>query len=239
VIVAPRVPTFIRAYDDLLGGGVPPGHVVLLSGGAGTMKSSLAYSILHENTRRGGAGLYVTVEQDAHSLLAQLRSMGFPVEATAKALPLLDLSRGREYLERLPSGAGEGSVSPVKAVQQKIEELRKDRGLSLLAIDSWDALELVLDFEDPRVETFEFFRWLRGLGVTSFLVTERGTNGSSRRFSDEFLADAVFHLRLDQTAALQYQRRIQCEKFRSSEHSADLLTLVFDGGRFEVVKAIG
>jgi len=85
--VAPRVPTFIRAYDDLLGGGVPPGHVVLLSGGAGTMKSSLAYSILHENTRRGGAGLYVTVEQDAHSLLAQLRSMGFPVEATAKALP--------------------------------------------------------------------------------------------------------------------------------------------------------
>jgi circadian clock protein KaiC len=232
------VPTFIQAYDDLLGGGVPPGHVVLLSGGAGTMKSSLAYSILHENARRGGAGLYVTVEQDAHSLLAQLRSMGFPVEATAKALPVLDLSRGREYLERLPSRAG-GTVSPVKAVQQNIEELRKERGLTLLAIDSWDALELVLDFEDPRVETFEFFRWLRSLGVTSFLVTERGPQGSSQRFGDEFLADAVFHLRLDRTAALQYQRRIQCEKFRSSDHSADLLTLVFDGGQFEVVRAIG
>jgi len=40
------IKTFVRGFDEEIGGGIPQGHVVLVAGPPGTMKSSLAYSIL-------------------------------------------------------------------------------------------------------------------------------------------------------------------------------------------------
>src|SRR3990170_324441 len=68
-----KVPTYIEGLDETLGGGLPAGHVILLSGLPGTMKSSLAYAILLGNAReRGAKGLYVTLEQTRKSLEAQM-----------------------------------------------------------------------------------------------------------------------------------------------------------------------
>ena len=69
--------------------------------------------------------------------------------------------------------AQEEIFGPVLAVlKAKILELRRRRNFQLLAIDSWDALELILEFRDRRAETFGFFEWLRDLGVTSLLISE-------------------------------------------------------------------
>ena len=58
-----KVLTYIEGLDETLGGGLPAGHVVLLSGLPGTMKSTLSYSILHWNAReRGAKCLYVSLE---------------------------------------------------------------------------------------------------------------------------------------------------------------------------------
>src|SRR2546430_1134709 len=44
------VKTHIRGFDDdVLRGGIPQGHVVLIRGASGTMKSSLAYYVLYHN----------------------------------------------------------------------------------------------------------------------------------------------------------------------------------------------
>ena len=65
------VKTFVKGFDsDVLGGGVPPGSVVLLRGPSGSMKSSLAYYILYHNALKGTPGLYVTLEQSAGSVVA-------------------------------------------------------------------------------------------------------------------------------------------------------------------------
>src|SRR5436309_1625847 len=46
----PLVKTHIRGFDDdVLRGGIPQGHVVLVRGASGTMKSSLAYYVLYHN----------------------------------------------------------------------------------------------------------------------------------------------------------------------------------------------
>ncbi|HYV08828.1 MAG TPA: ATPase domain-containing protein, partial [Thermoplasmata archaeon] len=122
----------------------------------------------------------------------------------------------------------------------KILELRKKRNFELLALDSWDALELVLEFRDRRVETFAFFEWLRDLGVTSLLISEEPPlEGRTTALEAEFLADGILHLRLEPVTDVAYQRRVQCVKMRSVNQDSDDRTLLFENGRFEVARAIG
>src|SRR5438046_10533383 len=102
---------------------------------------------------------------------------------------------------------GEALLAVLKA---KIFELRKKRNFRLLAIDSWDALELMLEFQDRRAETFGFFEWLRDLGVTSLLISEEpGYEAPATALEEEFLADGIVHLRLQPVSASSYPRRVQ------------------------------
>ncbi|MFQ6012795.1 MAG: RAD55 family ATPase, partial [Thermoplasmata archaeon] len=62
--MAERVPTFVEGFDQVLGGGVPEGSVVLVCGTPGTMKTSLVFSVLYHNVReRDRKALFVTFEQ--------------------------------------------------------------------------------------------------------------------------------------------------------------------------------
>lgn len=239
----PVVPTHVRGYDGELGGGVPATQVALIRGATGTMKSSLAYSILYRNAERGTRGLYVTLEQDAASLLQEMAALGFDPTKVSEALPVLDLSRGREHLEKLAEKMmdlthGKADRPMTAIFKAKIAQLRKQAGFDLLVIDSWNALELILEFQDRRREVFDLFEWLRGLGCTTFLVVELPTADPDEGLEEEFLADAIFHLRLEPVTDTSFQRRVQCAKMRSANHSSDFFTLVFEGGQFEVAKAI-
>ena len=51
-----RVVTNVEGLDELLGGGIPEGNIVLVSGAPGTMKTSLTYHILHTNALDGLRG---------------------------------------------------------------------------------------------------------------------------------------------------------------------------------------
>ena len=118
--------------------------------------------------------------------------------------------------------------------------MRRKRSFQILAIDSWDALELILEFKDRRVETFGFFEWLRDLGVTSLLISEEPPlEGRTNALEEEFLADGILHLRLEPVTEVAYQRRVQCVKMRSVNQDSDDRTLLFENGRFEVARAIG
>ncbi len=244
-----RVKTYVKGFDSgVLRGGIPTGQVVLLRGPTGTMKSSLAYYVLYHNALHGTPGLYVTLEQDAASLLEHTASLGLRSTEVSETLPILDLSRGREHLEELaskmeelaaPTSAGDDALLTV--LQGKILDLRSRFHFGLLAIDSWDALALILDLQDRREDTFAFFEWLRTLGVTSVLVAEVDPNAVAdlEAFDEAFLADAIIQLRMEGVSETAFQRRIQCLKMRSADHDSAPYTLVFENGRFEIAKAIG
>ena len=244
----PLVKTHIRGFDeDVLRGGIPQGHVVLVRGASGTMKSSLAYYVLYHNALAGSPGLYVTLEQTAAGLLEHVAGLGLKATSVSEALPILDLSRGREYLEEMVSKVGSMSETAaprgealLAVLKAKIFELRMKRNFRLLAIDSWDALELVLEFDDRRAETFGFFEWLRDLGVTSLLISEEpALEAPPTALEEEFLADGIIHLRLEPVTETAFQRRVQCVKMRSVNQNSDDHTLLFENGRFEVARAIG
>src|SRR3989442_15177577 len=103
----PLVKTHIRGFDDdVLRGGIPQGHVVLVRGASGTMKSSLAYYVLYHNALEGAPGLYVTLEQTAAGPLEHIAGPGPKATAVSQALPVLDLSRGRADLAGMVAQGG-------------------------------------------------------------------------------------------------------------------------------------
>lgn len=248
-----RIMTHIRGFDEEMGGGIPPGHITLIYGPTGTMKSSLAYYILYNNVLEGRKGLYVTLEQDAESLADQMESLGMEIVAASKLIPILDLSRGREKLqeldEKMRSLKKRVPNSPVAEngflgiIQAKVEELKRKRGFDLLVIDSLEALELVAKFPDRRKDLFDFFEWLRSLNVTAFVVSEStpdllGFLRFQETFDEAFLADAIFELKMEIVNNVDVQRRIRCVKMRSVNHKTDYFTLIHENKWFEITKAI-
>jgi len=235
-----KIPTFIEGLDDVLDGGFPVGHVVLVSGLPGTMKSTLTYAILHANARqRDAKGLYVSLEQTRASLEAQMAAMGFDVEAVRADVHILDVGT-------IQKEVGKGASKPWMEFLRRTMTTKKDiDGMDLVVIDSLDALEVLAKFEDRRTELFRLFEWLRDLGATTLVLAEAASEASylgleapQPRRDETFLADGIIELKMHPISDVEIQRRIQVQKMRGSHHKTGFSALVFDEGRFQVMPVI-
>ncbi|MFQ6107605.1 MAG: ATPase domain-containing protein [Thermoplasmata archaeon] len=229
--------TYVKGFDEALGGGIPSGHVMLVTGAPGTMKSSLAFSILYNHAlNECRVGLYITLEQSTSSLIAQVASLGMDYEEVRESLRILDLA----YLKSQTSMSREQWMN---VVYSQIKKLKKKFNLGLVVIDSLDALMTLGHFEQRRSRTFRLFEWLRRLGVTTFVIAERadfviGGNVIQSKTVEDFLADGIFHLRLHLVNDVDVQRRIRCLKMREMNHSTGYMALSWDDGSFSVTKVV-
>ncbi|MDG6221363.1 MAG: ATPase domain-containing protein, partial [Candidatus Thermoplasmatota archaeon] len=97
-----RIPTFIDGYDDKMSGGIPEGHVVLIAGESGTMKSSLAFNILFHNAKKSGLkGVYITLEQSRDRLVRHMAGLGMPIDEVEEMVSVVDLAIIRKNLDKL------------------------------------------------------------------------------------------------------------------------------------------
>lgn len=222
-----KVTTGADGLDGILGGGIPPGSVVLLAGAPGTMKTSLAYSILHANARKGTKGLYISLEQGRASLLDHLAGMGFDPKDTKDTLSILDLATLRKRM-------GQGSWMEV--FRMYTQSIRAGFPYQILVLDSLDALELLAKFEDYRQDVYGLFKWLRGLGCTSIVLGELPTVAAREppeafgKHREDYLADGIVHLRLEKRGDFEVKRVIRVVKMRGSNHDTGYHSLVFDKG---------
>lgn len=231
-----RVRTYVEGLDDILEGGLPRGHVVLIEGAPGTMKSSFAFTVLLHNASKAGLHcLYLSLEERASSLLKQMGSLGLKLDVPQGSLVVLD--------PRTASGLLGERRDWIDGLRRGVESIREQRGLDLVAIDSLEALEVLAKFTDRRRELYRLFEWLRDLDVTSLLVTERpdwivAGHVLQGRWDEDFLADGVFHLRMHFVSDLEVQRRLRVVKMRGTKHEAGYLALVLDDGGFRVTRAM-
>jgi KaiC/GvpD/RAD55 family RecA-like ATPase/Flp pilus assembly protein TadD len=231
-----RVRTFVEGLDETLEGGIPWGHLVLIEGAPGTMKSSLAFSILLHNAAYEGLNcLYLSLEERASSLLKQMGSLGLRLEVPKGSLVVLDPRTAADLLG--------DKADWVDALRSGIRSIKEKRGLDLIVIDSLEALEVLAKFKDRRREMYRLFEWLRDLGITSFVVTERpdwliAGHVLQGRWDEDFLADGVIHLRMHMVSDLEAQRRLRVVKMRGAKHDTGYLAMVLDDGRFRVMRAM-
>jgi circadian clock protein KaiC len=116
--------TGIAGLDNVLGGGLSPGHVYLLEGHPGTGKTTIGLSFLLAGARAGERGLYVTLSETAQELHGSARSHGWtigePIEVFELVPPesLLDADQQQSLLYSSDLELGETTRLIFEAVER-------------------------------------------------------------------------------------------------------------------------
>ena len=250
-----RIPLYIDGLDENMQGGVPEGHITLISGSAGTMKSSIAFNILYNEALRGKICVYCSLEQSYNSIIKQMINMNFDMSkvnlvivkdladlriAIAKiktpgagALVMVDIGCIRKEIKDVKTADNKSWLNVIKNVIKKIKE---ESNCHLFCLDSLSALYVLSRFENPRIELFYLFEFLRDLEITSFLISEsQPQSGKYSEFEiEEFLCDGIVYLRLTPFRR-NVVREISIVKMRATACNNDIFSLEYKHDRFQAL----
>lgn len=215
--------TGVDGLDALLGGGFPRGHVIVLHGPTGTLKTSLALATLAHNAGEDGRRLYISLEEGRESLQRTMQGLGLPAEDF-----IVDLATMRAEHD-----VGE-EVRDWFQILLSYLQRRVGEGLDLLVIDPLDALFALAPFAPPRQELFQFFNFLREAGVTALLITEE----PGFVHQEDRLADGVLQTAEREGKNGRVDLLLRCTKLRHGAHSRDHHRLELLDGRL-VVSPLG
>ncbi len=229
-----RVRTFIHGFDEKLGGGLPPGSVVLLAGEPGTMKSTIAFNILYQNAlREGKTGTYISLEQGRESLTRHLVGMSLSPKDVEAKVSIVDLGMIRRNLD------GMAQRTWIDIFKMYASNLKRSLDYELLVVDSLPVLEVMAHFENPREDLFQLFEWLRDLKATTLLISEMKAGSEDfGKNGEEFLSDGIVHLKMERVDDANIQRRIRCVKMRGTNHSPNYYTLIFQDGLLQATRIL-
>ncbi len=230
-----RIRTHVIGLDERMQGGIPVNYIVLLCGRAGTMKSSLGYSVLFNAARhKGKKCMYLTLEQNRADLIDHMESLGFSLQEAgiAESFTVMDLGKMRS---QIPKAEGEDQINWIHSIITAISQYKETFGMDILLLDSMSALYSLSEFKNPRAELFHFFEKLRSLKITSLLVSEMYSKESYGLYGvEDFLSDGILHL------AMEREKRnvnlfLGIAKMRRTKHERGYFPLIFENGEFEIV----
>ncbi|MCF7865985.1 hypothetical protein K9L67_05440 [Candidatus Woesearchaeota archaeon] len=246
-----RIKTYVKGLDENIQGGIPKGHVTLVHGSAGTMKSSLCFSILYnEAILNKKNSLYLSLEQSFESIVQNMVNMGFDL-SKINMININDLSKFSAGLKKVSKiggnfilvdiGAIRGQVKDVKTSENRswlnvvkniVLRTKKEANIELFTFDSLQALYTLSTFNNPRMELFNFFEFLKTQSITGYMISEEMGNGNNSMFDNEgFLSDAIIDLRLTPFRR-NIVREIKVDKMRATKCNNDVFSLEFKNGAF-------
>jgi len=230
-----RIKTNILGLDELMENGIPTNYVVLISGRAGTMKSSVAYNILcNTANEKGITGMYLTLEQSSSSLLAHMKKLSLYID-NEERVTMIDLAKARRGGMVEKDGGG-GQIDWMNTILNFLNTYKKQSNYDILVIDSLSAIYVLANMENPRSDLFNFFEGLRDLNITTFIISEvpADKQGYGPLGIEEFLADGIIHLKVKEDDGANLY--ISVVKMRKTSHPRKYFPLIFENGHFEIVK---
>jgi circadian clock protein KaiC len=149
-----RVSTGVPPLDEMLGGeGFYRGSTVLLSGTAGTGKTSLAASFAEAACRRGERCVYFLLEESPQQMIRNMRSIGLDLQQWCqRGLLNLQAERPSRY----------GLEAHLAAMYRAIDEVRPEA----VVVDSITDLLCLGDEAEVRAMLVRLIDYLKTRGVT-------------------------------------------------------------------------
>ncbi len=205
----------------------PQGSIILVVGGAGTLKSSFLYNLLQRylDTHPEERAIYITFEELKEGHVNNIRSMGIQVTpqiqivdvASFKAdLEIWDSSLFKEedYLNLIL----ERATAPLSVYEphSDSEAANEENPPGFIVIDSMNALLSLLGVEGVviRKKLQEFFFRLRTKGVTTFIILETQSVDDRPEY---FLVDGIIELGTDKLGN-DIKRYLAVRKMRATRH---------------------
>ncbi len=227
----PKAATGISGFDDVTLGGLPAGRPSLVCGAAGCGKTLFAVTFLVNGaTRFGEPGVFMSFEERAEDLAANVASLGYDLDGLVAENKL--------------------AIDHVRVERSEIEESGEYdlEGLFVrlgYAVDSIGAKRVVLDtietlfsgFTDPallRAELRRLFGWIKERGLTAVITGERGEGQLTRQGLEEYVSDCV--VLLDNRVEDQITtRRLRVVKYRGSAHGTNEYPFLIDDDGISVL----
>ena len=211
-----KLRTGISSLDIIAKGGLPKNRTTLISGTAGSGKTVFAVHFLAAGIELGEPGVFVTFEESAADVRANMLSFGWDMAAWEKEGKLAFVDASPDPLVETFEAGGFDLGALVARVQNAVNKVKATR----VSVDSLGAV--FSQFSDQAMVRGELFRIacaLKAMGVTAVLTAERtDDHGPVARFGvEEFIADNVMILRNaleDETR----RRTIEILKFRGCDH---------------------
>jgi KaiC/GvpD/RAD55 family RecA-like ATPase len=223
------VKTNIPKLDDALGGGFPQGNIILFNGAPGTMKSILAYTIMHRAAIMDGtSGLYLSMGQNRRSLVRQMEKLGMPLEATGGRLRVADLKDMEKATESISGNWRDLMLEYVHHVQKEI-------GFKVFVLDSLESFKAVSEHCFARQDLKDLFDWFKSLGITVLVISENiSDEWDEENQGEAYLSDGIMELRMREMADSRVQRWVRCVKMRGANADHRYYAMFHDGKDFNM-----
>lgn len=207
-----KVPTGIPGLDEMLGGGFPKNHMVVVMGSFGTGKTTFGLQFLLAGLQQKEGALYISLEEDRESILRNAAAFGWDLQPylAGKRLAVVKLE---------PSDA----KTTITRIKSELPKFIKSFGADRVVLDSVSLLNMILPSEQERRSVlFTLCELIRSTGATAVLTAETKDDNPqvSRDGLVEYTADGVILLRADEpqeAGEIRYTLRIL--KMRRTAHS--------------------
>ena len=216
-----RVKTGISGLDNLMNGGFPRGHSILLCGAPGTGKTIFGLQFLYKGAKNFNEnGLYISIEENPNKLKSYAKEFGW------KDIEKLEKEKKLEFLRVSPS---ERKFDIVNVVKQKVQDINAKR----IVVDSLSAIYLA--FEDITQFVYSFVNLIEELNITSIFITDSppGSTLLTKDGVSEFVCDGVIHLQLLDVSK-NISRTISIKKMRGTSIVPGMNRLNFTESGLEI-----
>ncbi|MHC1679999.1 MAG: ATPase domain-containing protein [Methanomassiliicoccales archaeon] len=220
--------TYITRLDEVLGGGIPQGHIVLFNGAPGTMKSTLTYTILHRAAINGTPGLYLSVEQSRRSILRQMERMGMPEAATNGRLKVMDM---RELRKEMAEHEGNWR----ELIMNYVRNEQDTSGFKVFALDSLESFKALTEHCFSRQDLKDLFDWFKSLDITVLVISENISDEYDEAEQGEaYLSDGIMEMLMKEMTDSRVQRWVRCVKMRGANADNRYYSMFHDGKDFNL-----
>jgi circadian clock protein KaiC len=243
-VLSKKIPSGINGLDELIGGGLPEGRVILVVGGPGSGKtimcSQFLYKGIHENKENG---VFVSLDESKKYFCAEMKNFGwdFDQAESERKFDFVDATRMsrvatlKEALYKEESTSLRGKHLPIDRLIEEIQAGISKVNAKRVVVDTLAAL--IYRFPDPverRTTIVDLIESLADLRATSLVTTELGHLGLERSALDEeFLVHGVIMLQTLFSGGTT-TRALQVEKMREAKVNPSLVPYTIDRNGIEV-----
>ena len=210
-----KIKTGIDGLDNLLSGGILKNHIILVSGGAGSGKTTFLCQYIHEGLKNGEICLYITLEESKQQIIEDAMQFGWDFGMYEKQKKLfIKQYNPFELSGDLSLNSFEHYIEYIKATRVVIDPISL-----FAAYISHEGIESTPgEYGIRRGMQFVMER-LKKANATTMMSTEivDGEGGKLSRYgAEEFVADGIILMNLFESLNT---RKISIRKMRGVKHT--------------------